>query len=299
MNTLIVACFVLALLVLGISLLLHRHRVRFQNAQVSERTLAGCAALLQMISGMQQHRGISSAWLAGDASFKPRLDAKAAEIEKLFPLLREVARCETAMAHPCLTLNDFSLFHFNWQSLREKLGGLSVEQSIAQHSFFVDQLLQWLSALGEARLEGSFTDPAYRGLVRNYVGRLPALTECLGQARALGMSVAARRGCSAVSRVRLMFLVARAESLLRQAGEVAGQGREGMEAASAVQQLARLIRTQMLQSSGITLDAQDYFSVATAAIDLVFAWITASGKQLIIKKEKVISDGRSTGIQRA
>ncbi|MBT9520773.1 MAG: nitrate- and nitrite sensing domain-containing protein [Dechloromonas sp.] len=281
MNWIIYTMLALAILILAVSTMLYRRR-RWVDAEKSlDNTLAACRSLLALVGHFQQHRGMSSALLSGDQGFRARLDGKGREIEGLIPSLREVARAESARAHPCLTLNDLSLFQYNWGQLREKLAGLSVEQSIAQHSFLIDQLLQWLAALGESRVELLLGDRSARGLVRNYASRLPALTECLGQARALGMSVAARRGCSAVARVRLMFLVARAETLLNQANEVGGRGPKAEKAAIAVQQMARVIRTQMLLSSGISVAAEEYFAIATAAVDSVFAWIGECGGELM------------------
>ena len=77
-----------------------------------------------------------------------------------------------------------------------------------------------------------------------------------------------------------MFLVARAEALLNQANEVGGRGVKAEKAALAVQQMARVIRTRMLVSSGISVAAQEYFEIATAAVDSVFAWIGESGVEL-------------------
>lgn len=282
MNLIIYTMPVLAILLLVVSAIFHRRRRWVDAASSLNGTLEACRSLLALVGNFQQHRGMSSALLSGDQGFKARLDAKGYEIERLIPSLREVARAESVRAHPCLTPNDLALFQFNWGQLREKLGGLSVEQSIAQHSFLIDQLLQWLAALGESRVELLLGDRCARGLVRNYVSRLPALTECLGQARALGTSVAARRGCSAVARVRLMFLVARAEALLSQANEVGGRGGNAEKAALAVQEMARVIRTRMLLSSGISVAAQEYFDIATTAIDGVFAWIGESGNQLLL-----------------
>jgi hypothetical protein len=200
MNWIIYTMLALAIFILMALTMVHRRR-NWINAEKSlDKTLAACRSLLALVGNFQQHRGMSSALLSGDQGFKARLDAKGYEIERLIPSLREVARDESLRAHPCLTLNDLALFQFNWGQLREKLVGLSVEQSIAQHSFLIDQLLHWLAALGESRVELLLADSGARGLVRNYASRLPALTECLGQARALGTSVAARRGCSAVAR---------------------------------------------------------------------------------------------------
>ena len=266
-----------AALIALISLMLRRRRAWVDAGRSLETSLAGCRSLLALIAHFQQHRGMSSAWLSGDQSFASKLDGKGREIEALFQSLRTVARSESGKPHPCLTPNDLSLFRHRWAALREKLAGLSVEQSIAQHSFLIEQLLQWLAALGEARLEPLVAD---RGLVRNYASRLPALTECLGQARAVGMSVATHKACSAVARVRLMFLIARAEALLSQAAEGEMRSAQAESAALAVQQMARLVRTRMLVSSGINVTVQEYFEVATRAVDAVFDSIAENGRQL-------------------
>ena len=299
MNWVIYAMLALAIVMLGVGALVYRRR-RWEYADKSlDGTLAACRSLLALVGHLQQHRGMSSALLSGDQGFRTRLDGKGREIEQLIPSLRAVAREESTRAHPCLTQNDLSLFQFQWGQLREKLGGLSVEQSIAQHSFLIDQLLQWLAALGESRVEVLLVDRCARGLVRNYASRLPALTECLGQARALGTSVAAQRGCSAVARVRLMFLVARAEALLSQAKEAGGQGPKAERAALAVQEMARVIRTRMLLSSGISVAAQEYFDIATAAVDSVFAWINESGTALAAAGNRKANDGHALQLQRA
>ena len=298
MDLIIYAMLALAGVILAVSTMLYRRR-RWVDAEKSlDKTLAACRSLLALVGHFQQHRGMSSALLSGDQGFRARLDGKGREIEGLLPSLREVARAESVRAHPCLTLNDLSLFQYNWGQLREKLAGLSVEQSIAQHSFLIDQLLQWLAALGEARVELLLVDRCARGLVRNYASRLPALTECLGQARALGTSVAARHGCSAVARVHLMFLVARAEALLNQANEVGARGAKAEKAAIAVQQMARVIRTRMLLSSGISIAAQEYFDISTAAVDSVFAWIGECGGDLMEAGSGKADVRASTQLQR-
>lgn len=278
MDSLIYPMILLAAAIAAASWWKLRHKTRVVAGKALDETLSGCRTMLALVGHFQQHRGMSSALLSGDKAFRARLDRKAQEVEALLPALRELARLETEMPFPCLTSNQLSLFKFHWQELREKLEGLSVEQSIAQHSFLIAELLKWLAALGESRLEPAIGDSA---LVRNYLCRLPALTECLGQARALGASVAARHACSAVARVRLMFLVARAEALLSQAADSYSGLPEAERATLAVQQMARVVRTQMLLSSGITVGAEEYFQIATQAIDSVFGWIERCGRSVV------------------
>ena len=269
MDWLLMSMPVLAVLILAL-MFMHARQRRRRLAGLSQReSLAACQSLLALIAGIQQHRGLSSAWLAGDSSFRPRLTALENDIAQRLPELQAAIRNEARQPAPCLTANELALFGHRWRSLCERLSELSIEQSVAQHTMTIDILLRWLQAFGEARIEPLVPEAARPG-VRDCLVRLPAITECLGQARALGMSVATRQGCTAVARVRLMFLVARAESLLKQ---VTGQGEHATKANAAIQHMARIIRTQMLQASGITISPQAYFSLSTAAIDAVFAWI--------------------------
>src|SRR5213593_3784018 len=53
--------------------------VEFARQEV--RGLEYHAPLLSLLKDLQQHRGMSSAWLSGDASFKGRLAGKRADIE--------------------------------------------------------------------------------------------------------------------------------------------------------------------------------------------------------------------------
>ncbi|WP_027458349.1 nitrate- and nitrite sensing domain-containing protein [Dechloromonas agitata] len=269
MEWLMMSMPVLAALILAL-MIMHARQDRRRLASLSHReSLAACRALLVLIAGIQQHRGLSSAWLAGDSSFRTRLMALENDIAQRLPELQTAIRDEARQPSPCLTANELALFGHRWRSLCERLGDLTIEQSVAQHTMMIEMLLKWLQAFGEARIE-PLVPEAGRPLVRDCLVRLPAITECLGQARALGMSIATRHGCPAVARVRLMFLVARAESLLKQVTDL---GERSTTANAAIQHMARIIRTQMLQASGITISPQAFFSLSTAAIDAVFAWI--------------------------
>ncbi|RTL54970.1 MAG: hypothetical protein EKK46_07380 [Rhodocyclaceae bacterium] len=261
--------------------LLHRRKGGDNSIASVRQAMQTCDLLLKLVGHMQQHRGMSSALLAGDQSFALRLGAKRNEIESLFHPLHEAAMEECKQAAPCLTVNDLSVFRFKWRSLTENLNAMTVEKSIAEHSHLVATALDWLDALGEARVGLAMGDRLPLGLVKNYVHRLPALTECLGQARAIGSSVAARGKCSAVARVRLMFLVTRAESLLEQACAVEGAGGQGIASKGTVHTLAELIRGNMLGAEGVVgVTADSYFTQATRAIDGVFAWIRDCGQGL-------------------
>ncbi|OHC68583.1 MAG: hypothetical protein A3H93_08955 [Rhodocyclales bacterium RIFCSPLOWO2_02_FULL_63_24] len=266
---------------LSVSVWLVRHRrQRNGSGAAAKQALGFCDCLLRVMSSLQQHRGLSSGWLAGDRAFEKRMMAKRLEIDALQAELAPFVAGETAQTRPCLTSNDLALFRFQWRTLIETLASGNVEQNIALHSHLIAQVLDWLASVGEARIELAAGGVLTPGLVRNYANRLPALSEYLGQARAIGSSVAARKGCSAVARVRLMFLISRAESLLEQACAGTDLGIAGEQAKLAVEQMAQTIRDKLLASAGIALNADTYFTIATRAVDSVLEWTRQCGFQI-------------------
>lgn len=282
----------IGVLVLFVSCCLaYRWRVVHEQDEQLAAHLLGAQTLLQLVMCIQQHRGMASAWLGGDERFERRLEEKAAEVVAKFPALRRLARREAQQKMPCFTLNDVALLMHAWQEVREALPGCSVEQSLARHSYLITQLLSWLADYGETRLVPHVA-PRCLGALRNHVARLPALAECLGQMRALGMGIVVRKRCSAVARVRMMYLAGRAEMLLRQARQGAPALPATVDAEKEVLFLTRLVRTRMLQADGITVETLDYYTTATAVIDQVFAWAVASG-EAVISPEK---DGEHTHV---
>lgn len=274
----------LVLAVLVVWSVRRRGHLRGNQALGAHAAIGACNTLLALIGHIQQHRGMSTAWLAGDRSFERRLSAKRSEIEPLLGQLQQVAVAENAHSYPCFTPNDVTLWRHRWGQLVSELGGYTVEKSIAAHSNLIAMLLNWLAALGEARIELPLGELLLPGSVRNFAHRLPQLTECLGQARATGSGVAAQGSCSAVARVRLMFLVSRAESLIDQAIAV---DRQGGEAAAKVKALALMIRSHMLSSQHVGVSAEAYFAEATRAIDAVFQWVRSCGQTLETRIEAV------------
>lgn len=278
MNILNLIIIAACLLITGAGFYWLRSRKRVESRSGALRSaIQACETLLQLIACIQQHRGMSTALLAGDHSFERRLFNKRAEITPLLQQLQLTATEENANAYPCFTPNDVALWRHRWDTLLLELTHHSIEKSIAVHGSLIASLLNWLDALGEARIELPMGNALPAGAVRNYAHRLPQLTECLGQARATGSGVAARGSCSAVARVRLMFLVSRAETLVDQA---CGVDSGGTAAAQKVRALASLIRSQMLASQRVEVTAEHYYSEATHAIDAVFEWIRHTGQHI-------------------
>ncbi len=291
MTTYLIAALLLNLsIILSVGWLVARRQQRSRGDSEAQAMLAACQQLLVLLKALQQHRGMSSAWLAGDAAFAERMRGGRQAIDTIFPTLQPLLKLEEDKPRPCLTANELHLFRFKWQALLDALPGMAVDDSIATHGQLIGQVLEWLSAVGEARIELPAHGRVPHGLVRNFSHRLPTLTESLGQMRAIGSMVAARHACTPVARVRLLFLLSRSETLLEQAqgaGHLPGQ----QAAVAAVAALTATIRKEMLDVSDIRLPAAVFFQTATQAIDAVYAWIGDSGQALLLHLRQAPASG--------
>ncbi|BAL23178.1 nitrate- and nitrite sensing domain-containing protein [Azoarcus sp. KH32C] len=237
--------------------------------------LASAGNLVQLIAQVQQHRGMSAAWRAGDTSFAARLPEKQGAVRRLFSSVLDAAKREDGERIPCFVTHDARVLRHEWERLVEGLADLTPEQSFHTHCRIVATLLDWLAAIGEARVEQPLSGTIPAVAARNFFHRLPVLVESLGQARALASAVAARRHCPPVSRVRLLFLLSRAESLMTQAQApgAAAMTEVPAEARRAVATFVAALRDRLIASREIELSASECFTLGTSAIDAVFAWL--------------------------
>lgn len=231
--------------------------------------LATVARLTELVAHIQQHRGMSGAWRSGDASFASRLPAKQREVEAVLAALCGDAALEEGERLPCFTAADVSGLQAQWRELLAVLGRLSPEESFQHHCRLLGEVLGWLAAVGEVRIAPVAAGAALSDSVRKVVADLPALAECLGQARALGSAVAARGRCAPVARVRLHFLVSRATELLTRAA----QGSAGAQARRPAEGFLLALRERMLLSASVDMDAATCFRLGTEAVDAVYAWL--------------------------
>lgn len=272
--------------------MLHGYRgngIRARQREIREG-LTACRQLQKMVALLQQHRGLSSAWLAGGA-FSSRMQEKRGEIERQWSVLSDLAHIESRRIRPCYGADDLINLLGLWNETVAHLEASSTDQNIARHSRMIAKLLEWTQAVGESRIELPGHGLLPGGLARSFSCRLPALTECLGQARALGSAAASRKLCDPVAKVRLMFLIARAESLLNQAGE--SDTPAGRIARREIEAVFSAVRGQLLGNEGVSIAPDTFFTIATQAIDAVFAWIEACEQSVETLLERAEGQGKA------
>ena len=259
--------------------------------------LRWCGLLLELVLRMQQHRGMASAMLAGDGSFRTPLRHKREEIERLFlavqALPADIDRSVTDIAS-----RELPELRKNWTGLCAQLDSLTPFTSMTRHTALIGTLLFALRNIGEICLSGRIArhDARLEMVVPVFVDRLPALSEALGQIRALGSGVAAAGSASAEDRVRLSYLihrinelVGRSESALAHAGLLKmAESASGFEHSRArVGQLLDMVCRDLLEAREVQVSPQTYFACASTAIDSVFALVAVLRQQLAFGMEEM------------
>ena len=262
---------VLAVIVLAI-------RTPWQNPARRADGLQLLKGLRQLLEHLQQHRGLSTGYLGGDRSLKPKVDQTRASIH--------------ADLH---NLDTFSLscherwesFTDHWSRLERSSLSLPVGDNIKQHNQLIANMLQLIEDIAAHHNLLFVTHPGDG--VSTLWRELLYTTEWLGQARALGTGIAATGQSTGVERIRLGFLCERIEALSSTAHtDLKGHNRSGLrslkDAGQPVGVLLSVIETEFLSAAAPKLPAAAYFDQATKAISAQFAVVD---EMLLALQQKV------------
>lgn len=231
----------------------------------------GQQLLFRLMDLLQRHRGMRAGLLAGDSGFAEEIGVCTAHID---PLILQLG------ASPGLYAFEAEEFVTHWYALLAATNSISELGSFARHSALIERLLSSLQQSGQATPDFPCNDQTRKRHQGNLWLRLPALAELLGKLRGLGTGAIARGHCEHGLRVRMMFLLARAESLFSLASTSKCRATNSSKVEAALRQLAWVVRTDILSSGRCRLSASAYFALGSAVIDQVFFWIGDSANAL-------------------
>jgi methyl-accepting chemotaxis protein len=250
-----------------------RDQIDVTERQISGLTLfdAGFAVVLNT----QQHRGLSAGVLGGSTELAPKREQKAADLRAT------IAALDAAIAADA----TWAKLQQGWQMQRAELvrladSGLSLSgpDNFRAHTTTIDGLLRWLAELGDASGLALDPDAARANLIGPLLTTLPELSERLGQLRARGTRISARRELSRGDEhaiVALLAEIGRAESALLErlhrttaanatlASRVEGMGREISAGVAEV----RSTTVRELIDQGFGIGSAEFFDLVTRSID--------------------------------
>jgi hypothetical protein len=186
----IIALLIFILVIFCIKIRLYKkNRLKIQH-----QGLLNVRTLKELIYFMQQHRGMTAAYLNGKKEMLPKMKVIRQHIQE------NIRENELTFAKDNERWHSF-LDH--WQRLSK--GSTSADNSFDQHTLLINNILYLLEDEAEKGL--LFSQFLLHFPQAGYVWReVIGATEMIGQARAIGVSVATKKNCSSTDNIRLSFL---------------------------------------------------------------------------------------------
>ena len=264
--------------------------------------LAPVAEVLRLVQLTQQHRGLTNTVLSGDASKQPPRQAKQQEVDAAIAKV-----VDAAGATPSTRLSSRrERMRAQWQALAADLAGgqLALPASFARHSALIKEELAIVDDLMDASGLSRDTVAATHHLSLAALRSLPQLSEFLGQARARGAGYLAKGQLDPTDRVTLAQLVeavqdqaARVNADLDHAtdADAAALGplaERRRQATAGADEAVKLIQSQVLEATALTLAPGQFFSAMTGHVDAQYALGAATFEVLNAEFERELSATR-------
>lgn len=255
-----------------------KQKKRSNKKRIQQQGIIYIGEIKNLITFVQQHRGLMSAWLSGDTSVQT----------KLVQLKQKISQIHKGLATSPVSKNErLTGFNDHWQRLLQLNNKPSVANSFEQHTMMIRNLAYLL----EDTAEISYLTADHLDVLPNigFVWReLVLATESIGQSRALGTGVAAQQFCSSVDKIRLNFLTQTmadtTKNTLQQLSSLPHeQSTHKVLVATATNQMHQLINTisdELVNAKKVLVDSSDYFDLATNTMQQMNAIFDHQMKQL-------------------
>jgi methyl-accepting chemotaxis protein len=283
---LILGLLMLALCLPPVGLVLQGALQTMADARAERDGVKPVGALLQLLRETQVHRGATAGWLGGNEGMKDRRSAQAGAVDKALAGLVEASAVykDGAVGQHRGTVQQ------QWQALREDVAARRIDgpTSFARHTALINLQLRLLDDVADRAGLMLDPDPGAYYLISVVVETLPAVSELLGQSRALGALYLARQAASPAERVRLEALLTQlaqrnddlerafsnvAENSPALAASLDGPRRATAEALATA---TKLVQAQVVTPDKLEAPASDYFNAMTSHIDSLFKLTDAS-----------------------
>ena len=271
-STLVVllAALISILVITVASIMWLRYQQKITNDQ-QRIGLSALSALQVLMSSIQQHRGLANGYIHGEVALHRAL------IEVREKVHDQITRIESA--------SDWVVDKEYWHSITESWAKILASfpqsdptKSFRTHSALVRNILVLIGITAHRyHLPGvdEKTTPGYTFLWQ----QLLSTAELLGQARGLGIGVVVDGECTNTTRKQMEKLVAEIE---RDTELLSSQLDEFGPINELIQRFLETIETQLLKESP-TIEAMEYFSIASAAIDSLYQHYNEALRQLSVQ----------------
>lgn len=264
------------------------NELNIEFAQQESRGVQYYTPLLALLKDVQQHRGMSAAWLNGDASFKDLVTAKNADIEKD---IAAVSQADQSLDSALHTTKEWTALSASIRDLVAKTPSWSGEQSYQEHTKLINSIITLISDVSDASKLTLDPDLDSYYLMDVIMFKGPNLSEAVGECRSLGTGIAAAKAGTpeqfdSLNRETILMRFLHGEmddsvqraltanaTLKPQLGDLAQTTANGITAAE------DSIKT--LTSNGkVTVSATDYYAAMTKSLDHIYELEARSSESL-------------------
>ena len=298
------ACMLLAVTASALVL-----QARYQNlltARAEQAGLEPAEQVLRLIQLTQQHRGLSSGALSGNTQFIAQREKKQAEVQDRLKQALQATQVLAASANDTKLAPLTAQIEKDWQQLATQVAapGAKAEDSFRAHTALVARQLDLLNQVLDTSTLTLDPEASSYYLMSGTLDQLPALTESLGQARAVGAGALTRRNLGNTERAALLAAVTaarlqndKAQALLSRSGEADAAVQRMLasaqkKAADDANRALQAIQDHLLQPTELSHSPQAYFASLTEAIDTQFALITKGYETLDTMLEERVTQAR-------
>ena len=158
--------------------------------------------LKNLIADIQQHRGMTNAFLSGDQSFKEELALKKSQIELKIEQLDAV---DQKLGATLKTEQKWNEIKDMWNTFQKNANQLSVNETLEEHTEIIAKLLEFMNHIGNT--SNLYLDTGLKNyhLTESYMN-IPMMTEKIGQTRAYGSGYLAKETMTVDERTKLFVL---------------------------------------------------------------------------------------------
>ncbi|MFZ3089148.1 MAG: diguanylate cyclase [Nitrospirota bacterium] len=245
--------------------------------------------LVDIMEEYQRHRGVTTALLSGDASFK---DEQLGIQTHLDHDMQTIDATDQVYGADLKTTERWQAVKAKWADLKKRALSLSPKESFKSHTLLIEDILSLISRVGETSNMRFDPHPDSYYLMDTVVYKLPVLSEHLGQARAIGSGIAARKRVASDERMRLIILYGLIryaadanskafDSVFRENPELKSKlKKDANDSADAINEFLKILNKEFIKAGGIEINAKNYFQFATNTIDKVFKTYNAAAPEL-------------------
>ncbi|WP_459479271.1 methyl-accepting chemotaxis protein [Clostridium saccharoperbutylacetonicum] len=258
-----------------------------QKIEINDNQMMGLtynSAIRTLIQHTQQHRGLSSTYLAGNTSVKDQISKKQEEIQK------DIENIDYLNSKYDVVLKASSKWNEvkgQLMDIEKNIFNLSLNDAVSKQTKIIADILNLGSDVSDSS-SLILQQEAYKYyLVDNIVYKLPRTTEYMGQSRALGSAVAAKQSSTKDEKFKLLYLsqtmsiaLADSERGINIVYNTYPAAKKNIDetyskALGSSKKLVDTINTQLINAEDIKIKSDEYYNSATDSINDVYGVIDA------------------------